>query len=442
MMFKVKFSKAVKQFVGVDGKSYGPYEKGASALIPLPHAMVSIKKDVAKVDMRWFRSQCGDSPMDFKAKLQKALDDDKLTYGTTYNQLVPEFQWKTLSIPKPKVVEKVAPKEEEEGNLQGPKAVSDLISQDLPDIEYWVYPLIPKNVLMLIGGRPAAAKSLFALSLSIAMTKSMMFLDRYAVNDTPRVLLYDIENSERVLYWRTKYILEGYENKDLSDNFLYLHEFNKNNIEMELACAMDYDIIILDSYRRIMKGDINTDEVTDRFYHQFLKPLRDAGKTVIIVHHFRKKHPNQELSVDDIQEMFRGSGDIVAQVDYALGLFKSIETRREKGLSFDVSVYNVKNRLGVPQSNFKFGVDKDDEDKVTTMKWLGEKVSLSPRLNRMEKVKELIAAGTTTRREILKAFSNVSRATVDRLILDMVEYGDIVKIKKGLYDLPTLKDYT
>jgi len=315
-----------------------------------------------------------------------------------------------------------------------PKNLGELIKEPLPDIDYWMTSLIPKNLLILIGGRAGAFKSMFTLSLALAMARGGFFLDTFRATGSPKVLLYDLENGERVIHRRVRYILKNdVENAKLS-NFHYLTDFDKNNIKKELKMAMEYDLIILDSYRRFLVGSENESEITDKFYREWLKPLRESGKTVIIVHHFRKSRIEEELSEGDILELFRGSGDIGAQVDYALALFKGNETKKDDNITFDVFVGKAKNRLGIPMFPFAFRVTKDDEAKETIFDYLGEKVFQTPSMKRRDKIIELVISGIVTRKEILKHFPLLSVRTIDRDLKEMAEREIIIEGNKpGTY---------
>lgn len=317
-----------------------------------------------------------------------------------------------------------------------PKNLGELIKDPLPDINYWMSSLIPKNLLILIGGRAGSFKSMFTLSLALCMARGRFFLKTFRATGTPSVLLYDLENGERVIHRRTRYILKDDIKKAKLPNFHYLTDFDKKNIKKELKTAMRYDIVILDSYRRFLVGSENESEITDAFYREWLKPLRESGKTVIIVHHFRKSKIDEELSEGDILELFRGSGDIGAQVDYALALFKANEVKKDGKITFDVFVGKAKNRLGIPMFPFAFRVTKDDEAKETIFEYLGEKVFQTPAMKRRDKIIELIKNGFVTRKEILKHFPLISVRTIDRDLKEMAEREIIIEgDKAGTYGI-------
>jgi len=313
----------------------------------------------------------------------------------------------------------------------------ELMREPLPEIKYWINNLIVKESLILIGGRPSSWKSLFVLSMAIEMSKRGAFLNHFSTAGHPKVLLYDLENGMRITRMRMSYLLgkETTEETDLK-NLVIKTDFDKKKIKEEMKFAENYDVIILDSYRRFLKGEENASDITDMFYKEFLKPLRDMGKTVIIIHHF-KKSQLAEISEEDILEMFRGSSDIGAQVDLAYGLFKENENYEDKITSFTVSVFCAKNRLGIPFKNFAVDVEKDDVEKVTRTKFSEDVTYFSPTMRRINQIRKLLEEGSKKRNEILELFPNVSAKTVDRTIKEGLDRNLIKEADtSGWYRLP------
>ena len=313
-----------------------------------------------------------------------------------------------------------------------------IMESPMPEIEYWMEGIMPKNTLVLIGGRPNSFKSMFTLALSLQTARNKRFLSYfYPAQNTPKILLYDLENGVRVIHRRTFYLCgvntDGMENITIEDNF------NKTNMKKELEFAMNYDVVILDSYRRFLRGEENASEITDEFYSKFLKPLREADKTVIIVHHFRKRRVEEEISEDDLLEMFRGSSDIVAQVDVAFGLFKTEEVydRDKKERKLKVLVNIAKNRLGLPLQKFGIDVTQDDENRSTSMEWCIIKKSLTPEEERVELILSFIGNEEKARKDILNhvkyKMPKISIPTIDRTLKEMEDLGKITKTEHGVY---------
>jgi len=326
--------------------------------------------------------------------------------------------------------------------IKNPISIQDLLKKDMPEIEYWMYPLIPKNSLLLFGGKPGQFKSMFILSVALALKDNKAFLDNFEIKNTPKILLYDLENGDKINWWRTNYLLKGLniDSKKLT-NFHIEDNFNKENIEKEIELSKKYDIIILDSYRRFLKGTESDSEITDKFFQEYLNPLKKQGKTIIIVHHF-KKAKLDEMSDDELMDLFRGSSDIPAQFDLIMGMFKGVEVQEVETTNtlFDIYLAIVKNRLGLPIRNFSFRVTKDDKNQSTSFKFLDFKKMMSPK----ERTKELIlktlekSGKELSRVDIIKAVTSeiqVSESIVIKHLLELTKDNTVLQPKYGRYSL-------
>jgi hypothetical protein len=371
-----------------------------------------------------FRCNSGGSTIDLIAVLERVVDCKDAKPEIIKGEL---FK-KALDIARNKYGLQV----KEEGDI----VLSDLLQNPLPPIEYWMQQLMPKGAFMIVGGRPGSWKSLFLLSSSLSAAKGESFLGQFQTIESPKILLYDLENGQREDHRRVTYLMDINTIKPGQfDNFIIRESFDKNNMRRELERAMHFDVVILDSYRRFLKGEENASEVTDALYNNFFKPLHEAGKTVIVVHHFRKAKP-EEVTDDDLLDMFRGSSDIGAQVDIALALFKTQEQFTPGRLEFDVSVFKAKNRLGISMPNFAFHVIKDDDDMSTTLTYVGEKKWQTPEMIRIDKICKFLEDGPKRTREIYGLFSNVSTRTVLNALQEGVARERIVEESKGIYKLP------
>ncbi|MEK6884440.1 MAG: AAA family ATPase [Nanoarchaeota archaeon] len=322
-----------------------------------------------------------------------------------------------------------------------PVAFSELMNKELSPIEYIIYPIIPKNKLILIGGKPGKFKSMFALALSLSMQKDYMFLDVFKSLESPKILYYDLENDEITTLWRAKYLKNGLKiSDDKLKNIHLVNKFDKNNINKEIELAKNYDVIILDSYRRFLKGEENTSEVTDKFFSSFLKPLKDKyKKTLIIIHHFKKGNL-EEFDDDMVIDIFRGSSDIPAQFDLIYGIIKhEDDDEKEDNLNFDISVMKVKNRLGLPIKNFVFNVNKNDATQSTEIRFKKTFKFSSPKDNHKQKIIDFIALKTNpTRDEIFencKNKYNLSLRTVARYLKELLEENKIIQPEYSKYSL-------
>jgi len=327
--------------------------------------------------------------------------------------------------------------------------VGDLLDKDFPAPQYWIHPIIPKNSMIFVGGRPDSFKSLFMLFMAIQSQISKKVLGEFEVNQKPKILYYDLENGEKMQYWRIKYLISGQDineqdKKDLRTNFHIQFNFDKMDIEKEVELAKKYDIIIMDSYRRFLEGAEDKSEIVNEFYDSFLKKLREMEKTIIIIHHFRKQKL-EEMSPEEIMDSLRGSGDIGAQPDIIYGLFKVNESIGFDGkVRFDVSVIKSKSRDIYPVQSFAFSVLRDDELKQTLLKFREYGKILKPKERRQNRIIELLKEkGTLSKKEILDVLRREltsSEGAVDKDLQEMIDETKIIQPKHGSYSLPTVID--
>ncbi len=322
-------------------------------------------------------------------------------------------------------------------------SATELLEMDMPEIKFWSRPMFAKGEITLIGGTAGVGKSLLALASSVGMVLGKDILNCITIDEKPnKILYYDIENGPKITRNRLVYLKNffGAENKDL-ENLTIVYDFNKKNIKKELELSENYDVVVLDSYRRFLEGEENSSEITDRFYNEFLKPLKDNEVSLAILQNLNKRSLS-DISNDDLLNMFRGSSDIVAQITQAFLLFKGPEesSKNNNKLAFDVTVLHKKNRLGVPTKNFRLKILKDDTIRQTVFLPLEFKGLLTPAARAYDKIVDLLHAnGSLTRAEFVKKLinSNVcSEPSVDNYLKHLISVGRIIKEKYGVYTLP------
>ena len=326
---------------------------------------------------------------------------------------------------------------------KAPISIFEFLKTDIPEVEYYINPLIPKNSLILIGGKPGQFKSMFALITASSLKNGESFLDNFKIKNIPKVLYYDLENTPNVVWWRMKYIMNGLNiPPEKLKGFDIIYDFSRMNIDKELELAKNYDVIFLDSYRRFLEGTENDSDITDRFFKDFLQPLRAMGKTIIILHHF-KKAKLEEMTDEDIMDLFRGSGDIPAQFDLIYGMFKSdeIEDPSSNNNMFSVSLIKVKNRLGLNiKPSITFTVKKDDNLKATLLTFDGFKRLDTPKERNENMIIEFLKKVKQTDRktisDYLLAKASVKEITTHKYLQEMVNKGDLSQPKYGQYSLP------
>jgi hypothetical protein len=223
------------------------------------------------------------------------------------------------------------------------------------------------------------------------------------------------------------------------NNFDVVYDFNKNNIEKEIELSKKYDVIILDSYRRFLEGTENDSEVTDKFFKEYLKPLKELGKTILILHHFKKSNP-EEFTDDVLMDLFRGSSDIPAQFDLIFGVFKSPEKQELNGnLNYDISIAKIKNRLGLPIRDFMFKVTKDDSKQATYLKFIDFSKLRTQKEQVMDRIIEILTLTDELKRSeiISKIYSEFEcgKYNTMKYLTELIKDKIITRTKLGVYVL-------
>lgn len=329
--------------------------------------------------------------------------------------------------------------------VENPCSILEIMENTvIKKIEYFIDPILPKGVIIALGGKAGQFKTNLMLSLivSVLQNKGNAYLDKFEnkSEENTKILYYDLETGKENIIRRFNTLLKGLNlDKKCLKNFHYVEKFSKHRLDIELINAMKHDIIVLDSYRRFLKDSENDSETTNQFYYDFLKPLKDAGKTVILLHHF-KKIKFETFAEDELLDAFRGSGDIGAQLDLAYSIFKSDDVIEGHTTTFTVDLRKAKNRLGLPIRNFKMQVIKDDERDESHIKFVefltGGKGVVKPKTVYKDFIVSLIKEQNMSRQDIVEqciAKYNISENSVYKYLTELISKNQIWQPKFGVY---------
>jgi archaellum biogenesis ATPase FlaH len=176
--------------------------------------------------------------------------------------------------------------------------------------------LIPQNGITCISGKPKIGKSLLTLYLATCIASSHKFLDHFPV-EQGGVLIISKEDPERLIQKRMRYFTdEGslpiHFSTDIdlfldSDTYIeQLGTFIKTN---------SIKVIVIDSFRRIFRGEENSSMVISGVHNRF-KALLKYDTTIVFIHHLSK----EGVFKREVTDKLRGSSDILAMLDSLLTL--------------------------------------------------------------------------------------------------------------------------
>lgn len=205
------------------------------------------------------------------------------------------------------------------------------------DVDYLIEGFLVRQSLNMIYARASQGKSYFSISVALHLIR----------NGTIRRVIYcDMDNSTMALKARKfDAIIEQHK-----EQLIYIHRAAAkigaaDLIELFNAEAsrnqnrFDGYLIVLDSIRDFLQGrDMNTDRDIIPLLDS-LKGLREAGATVIFLHHSKKSKEEND---------YKGATTFVDSVDCAFGLKKDSPGKGK--ISFALTI--EKDRLPVQDSGF------------------------------------------------------------------------------------------
>ena len=296
----------------------------------------------------------------------------------------------------------------DEPDISGKKSVTPFISSidlvadpNTEPIEWLVDGLIPRQTVTIIAGEPGCYKTWFAICLARSVSEGESFLGRRT--SKCRVYYIDKENPKSLIISRLD--LTG---RAQDFEFWGLWSTPEPPLLGDSAyqkIAKERPLVIFDTLLKFHTGDENSSRDMGRVSKMILK-LRDAGATVLVLHHKGKSQFNN----------YRGSSEILGSVDVAYSLSKG------SGGDKILTLNGFKNRF-VPEPKLTLEVVSTDEG------FFFEDIS-----EKKERVKEF------EDKERLVGL----KETIERLTVDLQRYPNQSEIQARLKetDLPFHKART
>jgi len=209
------------------------------------------------------------------------------------------------------------------------------------EFEYLIQNFLVYQSITMIFAKGGAGKSLFLLALVLYLLHhEKITYCIYMDMDNSTMALKDRNLDEIVTqYPNLHYIHRSKTDKPAKELIEMLAEDAHNNER-----GFEKVLIILDSIRDFLSGkDMNTDKDVAPLMEQ-LKIIRDAGATIIFLHHTKKEHGNSQ---------YKGSTSFIDSIDVAYGLEKT--TLTDRLVSFSLTI--EKDRIPVENTGFELDLE-------------------------------------------------------------------------------------
>lgn len=189
-------------------------------------------------------------------------------------------------------------------------------------VEWLIEGLIPRLAVVLLYGRGGIGKTTLIMMLANAIDKGLAIFGMTTVKT--QVIVVDFENSLAVLSERAKRTdVDGVLFWDSGQNPPSLDKADWTAYQ-ELLNEYPGAVFVFDTLRSSHSGDENSSEVMTNIMRR-MRQLRDAGATVILLHHTPKGNDRQ----------FKGSGAIFDLCDQTLALYQTAKTGSEQEANDD-----------------------------------------------------------------------------------------------------------
>jgi len=324
----------------------------------------------------------------------------------------------------------------------------DLEQMEIKQQEFYLEPFVPKNFIIGLVAGPDSMKSFFSLflALHIVLKHEMCFMFKPALEAT-KVLIYDLERQPEITSSRLQYLLNGLRVRGLEKdkiqnlkNLDALYNFNTKDYDSEIKTAEPYNIIIIDAYRRILDGNENDSEVSNKLFSNYLKKLKDSGKTVILIHHTKKGRREISATSGEASENARGSGDFTAFLDLQYEFHKSDDFNDKDMEKTQLFVRRTKNNHGISGQNiYGFNISRNIKTNTTIFDYDKLLRFLNPVDTRRDFIKKLLLEhGVLERKDIIAKVQEkivISKDSILKDILYLKKLGDISVDTYGKYKI-------
>jgi hypothetical protein len=260
-------------------------------------------------------------------------------------------------------------------NLPDPINAEELCSMEFPPIDWMIHRLIPNNQITVISGPPGGFKTMTILEWAIKVVTGGKAYNNFDTSQCGVLIVNEDGDAKKNI---KKRILLLTEKPDANLHFLVGTSFK---IEekfisplLDIIKKRNIKFIIFDSFRGIMPSDKDEDDAAAvRQVINKLRPLTDAGATILIIHHNRKKPANlrgyTSTDPNDLGEMMSGSADIRGAVDCHIAM-SSGKDKKENQFYIIATQTKCREEELLPPFKVVVNKEKDEQGNITKLEFL------------------------------------------------------------------------
>lgn len=195
---------------------------------------------------------------------------------------------------------------------------SEFVQLELGEINYYLYPIVPEDSIVLVVGQPGVGKTFFLMSLCDAITKGRDFGIWKNLIGEKKILYIDAEMPYKIFQKNIRDLnvndnfmsyCKSYTYMKTGESMVLTNSLYRKEV-MEYAVKNDIKIIVFDNLS-VLAPEIDENKKQDYDpLNQFFLELRAVGVTSIVVHHTNKSrdqsgHKSKENNVDNIMYLMK-----------------------------------------------------------------------------------------------------------------------------------------